>query len=100
MSDDDLDELEYIDRDTDRESDPRCRECGQETVGESCGFCGNDLCPMCFECGAGFCSATHTQEQIDAYEDAAYPPANEQEAQSRKRHRAARDDLKRLWILP
>lgn len=44
-------------------------ECGGETVGEECGFCGKPLCPMCFECGGGFCSGPHTQEQIDSYED-------------------------------
>lgn len=77
-----------------------CNECHRETIGEVCGFCGNDLCPMCFECGGGFCSATHTQDQIDAYEDENYPPVNEQEKQERARSRKARDELRRLGILP
>ena len=77
-----------------------CHECGHETVcGECCGFCGNDLCPHCFSAGGGFCSAKHTQEQIDDYEDQVYPPANEEERQQRMRQRKARDELNQLGIL-
>lgn len=77
-----------------------CHECFHETAGESCGFCGNSLCPACFEMGGGFCSAKHTQEQIDAYEDEAYPPANAEEAEQRRRQRKARNELQELGILP
>lgn len=42
-----------------------CADCNRETAGETCGACGNDLCPMCFECGGGFCGKEHTQEQWD-----------------------------------
>lgn len=73
-----------------------CRECGNGTVGEQCGFCGNDLCPACFEMGAGFCSEKHTQEQIDDYEDSLMgPPDAEKLAQ-----RARRNEMQALGILP
>lgn len=42
---------EYTDED-----DPVACSCGRETAGEGCGQCGEDLCPMCYESGAGFCS--------------------------------------------
>lgn len=32
-----------------------CDKCGRATAHETCGGCGMDLCPMCFECGGGFC---------------------------------------------
>lgn len=76
-----------------------CHHCHLPTVGETCGFCGNDLCPACFEMGGGFCGETHTQEQIDAYEDEVYPPANAEEAAQRKRKREVRKELKRLGVL-
>ena len=73
----------------------RCFECDGETIGEQCGFCGNELCPMCFECGGGFCSGQHTQQQIDDYEDSVYGPPDDQKKAARK----ARDELKVLGIL-
>lgn len=76
-----------------------CHHCHSPTAGESCGFCGNDLCPACFEMGGGFCHEKHTQEQIDAYEDEVYPPANAREAWERKRRRQARNELQALGIL-
>ena len=48
-------EDEDFGRDYDRGDDPICAKCGRKTIGESCGRCGRDLCPMCFECGAGYC---------------------------------------------
>ncbi len=81
-------------------SESICFQCHCPTIGEQCGFCGNDLCPACFEMGGGFCGASHTQDQIDAYEDEVYPPANEAERQQRHRQRCARGDLQRLGILP
>lgn len=104
MIDDLMDEPEHDEgpnEHDDRLADQRiCHECNRETAGETCGFCGNDLCPMCFECGGGFCSDKHTQEQIDAYEDEVYPPANFNEACERKRQRQARNELQALGILP
>lgn len=95
MTDDLMDEPEY-----DEGPDSICHECNGETIGESCGFCGNDLCPACFESGGGFCSAKHTQQQVDDYEDIVNPPANEGEALERKRRRLARDELVHMGILP
>lgn len=99
MIDDLMDEPDYDECD---EGQPQrlCYECHHETIGEQCGFCGNELCPACFEMGGGFCSAKHTQEQIDAYEDEVYPPANEEEKQQRQRQRQARNELQELGILP
>lgn len=37
------------------EGEPEC-QCGRKTAGEGCEQCGQPLCPMCFETGAGFCS--------------------------------------------
>lgn len=43
------------DDDVDDEQDgPRCA-CGRESIAEGCEECGTPLCPMCYECGAGFC---------------------------------------------
>lgn len=72
-----------------------CAECQEPTIGEHCGFCGADLCPACFEMGGGFCSKSHSQEEIDAYEDEIMgPPTPERLAQ-----RQARKELKELGIL-
>ena len=52
---DDIEQDEYEDRENEdegREDSRRCL-CGRETIGEQCGFCGQDLCPMCFECTGG-----------------------------------------------
>lgn len=73
-----------------------CHECGAGTIGEECGFCGNDLCPSCFGMGAGFCSERHTQEQIDDYEDRLMGPPDEAKIKARK----ARNELQVLGILP
>lgn len=64
-----------------------CVECGGETIGESCGFCGNDLCPACYEMGGGFCSKGHTYEQICDYEDALLGPPDAQKLAQRQAHR-------------
>lgn len=40
--------------------------CGRP-ADDCCGFCGEPLCYMCYECGAGFCNKEHTQEQINEY---------------------------------
>lgn len=77
-----------------------CVECNGGTIGETCGFCGNDLCPACFDSGGGFCSARHRQSEIDAYEDAMFPPATPEAKQSRERHRNARRELQAAGILP
>lgn len=69
--------------------------CGRETAGEECGFCGQPLCPMCFEMGGGFCNGPHTQEMIDAYEDSLYGPADA----ARKRQRRARNELRQMGVL-
>lgn len=45
--------------------------CGRRAT-DNCGFCGEPLCYMCFECGAGFCSKPHTEEQIRDYEKRLY----------------------------
>lgn len=74
----------------------RCVECGGTTIGEACGFCGNDLCPGCFECGGGFCSKPHTQQMIDDYEDAVTGGPDEETLKRRK----ARYELKAIGILP
>src|SRR5579864_7024005 len=98
MIDDLMDEPEY---DEGSEREPiTCFCCHHETAGESCGFCGNDLCPDCFGMGGGFCNGPHTQEQIDAYEDEMYPPANEDEREQRERQRKARKELQEVGILP
>lgn len=104
MIDDLMDEPEYDEgpayEHDDRKADaPICHECQRETAGEQCGFCGNELCPACFEMGGGFCSAQHPQEQIDAYEDEVYPPRNYQERQERTRRRQARNTLRKLGIM-
>lgn len=100
MIDDFMDEPEYDECPQDVWRVVHCYECNHETVGEQCGFCGTDLCPHCFSAGGGFCSAKHTQEQIDEYEDNLYPPSNEEERQQRMKQRKARDELKSLGILP
>jgi len=41
-------------------------ECGAHTIGETCGQCGMPLCPMCFECGCGFCSQ-HPDKNFKGY---------------------------------
>lgn len=74
-----------------------CFECGRETIGESCGFCGNDLCPACFEMGGGFCSGTHSQQMIYDYEDSLLGPEGQAE---RDRKRKAHQELVNLGILP
>lgn len=74
----------------------RCVECEYPTIGEQCGFCGNDLCPACFEMGGGFCSKPHTQEQIDAYEDYFMGRPSPEKI----RQRQARDELRAMGILP
>ena len=73
----------------------RCVQCNGPTVGEKCGFCGDDLCPACFEMGGGFCGGKHTQEQIDAYEDEMMGPPTVEVIARRK----ARDELKAMGIL-
>ncbi len=77
-------------------SEARCFECGGSTLFESCGFCGNDLCPMCFECGGGFCSAKHTQEQMDDYEDMLFGAPDAERLAQRK----ARNELQAIGVLP
>lgn len=103
MIDDLTDEPEYDEgphQHDDRTSNQRvCFHCHRETAGESCGFCGNDLCPSCWEMGGGFCSVDHTQEQIDAYGDEAYPPANESERRERIAARERRDWMKKVGVL-
>jgi len=37
------------------EDEERCSKCGRPTAFEACCGCGAPLCPMCFECGCGFC---------------------------------------------
>jgi hypothetical protein len=103
MSDDYDDDLEGWDDGADYSApfgNKVCHHCGEGTVGEQCGFCGNDLCPACFEMGAGFCHNKHTQEQIDAYEDAIMPPQTSEEAAERQRQRTARNELQAMGILP
>lgn len=51
--------MDDLDEDDDNEfiDDPeRCDVCQKRSF-EYCGGCGKPLCPMCFEGGAGFCSA-------------------------------------------
>lgn len=97
---DDINDEEY-ERDEDDVRDVRlCHHCKSPTVGEGCGFCGNDLCPACFEMGAGFCHDPHTYEQICAYEDAVYPPENEKAAEERQRQRKAHKELVAAGIIP
>lgn len=67
--------------------EPTCSECLHRTAGDTCGFCGADLCPACFEMGGGFCSKTHTLEEIEAYEDALCGPPDEARLQQRKAKR-------------
>lgn len=104
MIDDLVDEPEYDEgpeEHDDRRADQRvCFHCHRETAGEQCGFCGNDLCPMCWEMGAGFCGEKHTQQQIDDYEDEVNPPTNFNEKCERERRRQARNELQALGILP
>lgn len=99
MIDDLTDEPEY-DEGPDRDTEVPCFHCHRPTVGEQCGFCGNELCPACFEMGGGFCNSDHTQQQIDAYEDEAYPPADEEELNKRVKGRKGRDEMIALGILP
>lgn len=66
----------------------RCHCCGGSTIGESCGFCGNDLCPDCFEMGGGFCDAKHTDEQIAEYAKTVY---GEDITESQKRVKELKD---------
>ena len=40
--------------------------CGRP-ADDNCGFCGEPLCYMCFETGAGFCHGPHTQAHLDKY---------------------------------
>ena len=82
------------------ENERICHRCKQATIGEQCGFCGNHLCPSCFSMGGGFCHEKHTQEQIDAYEDAVMPCQTAEEEAERKRQRQARNELQALGILP
>lgn len=95
---DDEDDFEKVNDDFEDNSEPlgsKVCSCGQPSIGEQCGFCGQDLCPDCFSSGGGFCSGKHTQEQIDAYEDELMgPPSPERIAQ-----RKAIDELKALGIL-
>lgn len=99
MIDDLMDEPEH-DEGPEDEFSKLCFHCHQPTVGEQYGFCGNDLCPACFEMGGGFCHVEHPQHQIDAYEDETYPPANEEERRERFEQRKHRDELKALGVLP
>lgn len=50
------------------DNDPICSQCSRPTAGEGCGQCGVDLCPMCFECGGGFCSK-HPDSEYQPEED-------------------------------
>lgn len=69
----------------------RCVCCGHTTAFESCGFCGNALCPACFEMCGGFCDGPHTQEQIDAYAREVYGET--------KRSQDVRNELREKGIL-
>lgn len=99
MIDDLMDEPEYDEASfehDDRRQDSRvCHECHRETAMEVCGFCGNDLCPACFEMGAGFCSANHTQDQVDDYEHEVYGTSRDELG----RRRQIRNELKGFGIL-
>ena len=99
MIDDLTDEPEYDEGPEEEGYDERVRfcKCGAKTIGEQCGFCGEDLCPSCFSAGGGFCGANHTQEQIDAYEDDLLGPEGQAD---RDAQRKRRDELKALGILP
>ena len=41
-------------------------DCGR-SASDNCGFCGNPLCYIHFELGAGFCKGPHTREQVAEY---------------------------------
>jgi hypothetical protein len=96
MIDDLLDDPEY-DEGPERDTSKACSVCHSPTAFEYCGFCGNDLCPACYETGGGFCSGRHTQEQIDEYELSIHPPELHEEI---KRQHKARNELRLLGILP
>lgn len=66
--DDDCQDDDYWAAFCDAEGEPPQCQCGRETAGESCEQCGQPLCPMCSECGAGFCSG---------HPDADYRPSDE-----------------------
>lgn len=62
--DEDLyDDDDYSDREDD---DELCMSggCSQSTCGDACQECGVPLCPMCMECGAGFCGQ-HPSENYE-----------------------------------
>ena len=59
--DDDFDQR-YMELDgMDVGDDEELCACGRPTCGEGCEECGEPLCPMCFECGAGFCDECSTE---------------------------------------
>jgi hypothetical protein len=62
-----MNEEDYFD-DDEEVSDPMaaCHEDGRRAF-ESCNQCGVPLCPMCFECGAGFCDR-HPDERFEDIE--------------------------------
>lgn len=43
--------------------------CGRESIFEGCEECGKPLCPMCFECGAGFCSEHPSEDYRPDYDN-------------------------------
>jgi len=53
--DDELDCDDDMDSYDDEQLEELCSLCGRPTAGEECCGCGSPLCPMCFECGGGFC---------------------------------------------
>lgn len=41
-----------------------CKDCDRPTASDHCQQCGAPLCPMCYECGAGFCNK-HPDENFE-----------------------------------
>lgn len=71
-------EDQYEER-SERYIDPILCACDEPTAGESCGFCGEPLCPACFEMGGGFCNKQHSQAEMEAYaEDMGFNERQEQ----------------------
>lgn len=47
-------------------------ECGRPALGDHCQQCGQPLCPMCAETGAGFCKDHPDENYDDAWREDAY----------------------------
>jgi len=52
--------------DEDWDFEKACINCGGQSVGDVCAQCGMPLCPMCGECGAGFCH-DHPNEHFQGF---------------------------------